>query len=84
MEKIVQAVKFEGRNIQDIFNLPCVSAIHKSADGMKDIAAVYNTDKATTEYANTGDWIVLCKREDKSYWRVCSDVEYRTVNTRTK
>lgn len=83
MEKIVQAVKFEGRNIQDIFNLPCVAAIHKSPDCDINIAAVYNSNLKVTEYAHTGDWIALCKNGENSYWRVLSNEQYR-VRTEPK
>lgn len=29
-EHVIEAVKFDGKNIQDVFKLPCVCSIHKS------------------------------------------------------
>lgn len=74
MKEYKQAIHVEGRNIEDIFRLPCVAAIRKNVFG----AAVYDlygfimADDSRRE-ATTGDW--LCESKEGK-WCVMTNEEY--------
>lgn len=70
-----------GRNLSDIFNLPCVYQIVKSEDTGGIEVWIYlrylrHEEEKRREYsfiAHIGDW--LCE-DDDGLWRVLSDDEY--------
>lgn len=73
-ERVTEALQFDGKNIQDVFKLPCVSSIHKNKVD-KDtwlvsvIVWVTVNGRCRTDVALTGDWI--CKTENG--WRIWSE-----------
>lgn len=74
---VTEAVQFDGKNVQDVFKMPCVSSIHKARakDGSVFVYAnVWVTVKGRRriEAAFTGDWI--CKMESGE-WRVVNACE---------
>lgn len=79
--KIIQAIQVDGKNIADIFKLPCVESIEKSTDRR----GVYV--KTFTEYTEEGEYITkryfiavdtdwLCQLQDGT-WEVLDDEQYK-------
>lgn len=73
-ERVTEALQFDGKNVQDVFKLPCVCSIHKTevANGTWLVYVnVWVTVKGRRmiEAAFTGDWI--CKTENG--WRIWSE-----------
>lgn len=65
-----QRIKIEGKNINDLFSLPCVRAITKTGDG--SIKLKVKLAARNYEYAAIGDWLV----EDNGNWHIekgCED-----------
>lgn len=65
-----QRIKIEGKNINDLFALPCVRAINKTGDG--SIKLKVKLASRNYEYATIGDWLV----EDNGNWHIergCED-----------
>lgn len=76
-ERVTEALQFDGKNVQDVFKLPCVSSIYKKeiANGTWLVwVNVFVTVKGRCriEAAFTGDWI--CKMESGE-WRVVNACE---------
>ena len=71
MERIVQAIQVDSKNIADIFKLPCVKGIEKIDLGPTFKVRV-KTYKASVDAIET-DWI--CQFSDGK-WRVLIDAIY--------
>jgi len=72
--KFKQAIHIEGRNMYDVFRLPCVAAIHKTVFGsiVYDLYGFVMADGSRNEAA-TGDW--LCE-DNEGKWYVMTNEEY--------
>ena len=73
-ERITQATQFDGKNLQDIFDLPCVVAIYKWPELH---AAIFNSKIGRHQRAYVGDWICLIERDDITYWTVMVNEVYQ-------
>ena len=78
MNKFKQCVRI-GRNVTDIFNLPCVIEVQKMVNGkpLYSIAAMNEHGKPIEDVAETGDW--LCQ-DCNGGWQVLDETEYAKVN----
>lgn len=84
MERIVQAIQVDDKNIADIFKLPCVSEIRKDREkGMVQIwIYLHHLTKDPITYrkccflAYPSDW--LCQYDDGS-WEVLSNDKYQSL-----
>lgn len=59
-----QRIKIEGKNINDLFALPCVRTITKTGDG--SIKLKVKLAACHYEYATIGDWLI----EDNGQWHI--------------
>ncbi len=57
-----QKIKVEGKNITELFNLPCVKTIGKTDNGF-----VLQLDTHYPTFAYIGDWLV---EDDEGKWSV--------------
>ncbi len=71
-ERVTEALQFDGKNVQDVFKLPCVSSIHKSmakngsvfvyanvlvtVNGRRGIQAAFPGDRICK--MESGKWVV--------------------------
>lgn len=72
MDRIIQAIQFDDRNIADIFKLPCVSSIRKSFP--RQVFATVCCGDSCKRVVRKGDWIVETR---KNGWRVFTSKEYQ-------
>ena len=77
MKEYKQCIRI-GRNITDIFNLPCVIEIKKLVNGkpLYTIAASDDNGKYMQDLAETGDW--LCQ-DNNEKWHVLTDKVYSNI-----
>lgn len=61
-----QKIKIEGKNISDIFNLPCLHAIMKMKNAYGDFQVVIHKN-GRLDYASVGDWLV---EDESGNWSV--------------
>lgn len=79
MSRFKQCIQV-GRNINDVFGLPCVYGCHKFTGIVPDgeryifLVNVYSSQREISKVAYIGDW--LCEDYD-GRWHVLSDEEYR-------
>jgi hypothetical protein len=73
MNRIVNAIQVDKKNISDIFKLPCVSAIHKYSE---PAVFAYVSNRQHLELAWPGDW--LCQLSDDK-WLILTDKQYQTI-----
>lgn len=82
MNKIVNAIQVDEKNIADIFKLPCVHGINKT--NTEDIELwvrlrFLSEDCYLRRYpfiAHASDW--LCELDDNT-WQVLTDKQYQTI-----
>ena len=72
MDRIIQALHFDGQNIADFFKLSCVTSIRKSYPNLVFVT-VYCGD-GCKRVVRKGDWIVETR---KNGWRVFTNKEYQ-------
>lgn len=72
MDRIIQAIQFDDRNIADIFKLPCVSSIRKSFP--RQVFATVCCGDGSKRVVRKGDWIVETR---KNGWCVFTSKEYQ-------
>lgn len=73
MNRIVNAIQVDEKNIADIFKLPCVVAIYKYSE---PAVFVNVSNRQHLELAWPGDW--LCQLSDDK-WLVLTDKQYQTI-----
>ena len=73
-ERITQATQFDGKNLQDIFDIPCVVSIHK---GPELHATIFDEEMTRHFRAYVGDWICQIERDDITYWTVMVNEVYQ-------
>ena len=73
-ERITQATQFDGKNLQDIFDLPCVVSIHKRPE---PYATILGGEIAIAQNAHVGDWICQIERGVITYWKVMENEDYQ-------
>lgn len=80
MDRLVHCVKIEGKNVNDIFRLPCVFGVRK--DSCDDFVVMLfgdtrnmNVQWGSENVAHIGDW--LCEDENGT-WYVLKDSDYKT------
>ncbi len=71
MNRIVNAIQVDKKNIADIFKLPCVAAIHKYSE---PAVFVNLSNSLHFDLAWPGDWI--CQLSD-GRWSVLSNKDYQ-------
>lgn len=83
MERIVQAIQVDDKNIADIFKLPCVKSIEKSNDGRDFFVKTFTFEEVEGDYiaqryfvAGKTDWFCLFSDD---IWRVVPDKEYQSL-----
>lgn len=79
--RITEAIKFEGRNLTEIFNIECVDGIVKDDD--KNFPVVMLKDKYVEGARNVllpGRWLCKCSH---GKWIIYSEGEYRAVTAKT-
>ena len=82
MERIVQAMQVDRKNIADIFSLPCVQAIEKSKDNSFFVKTFPKYTEECGEIAKRylvateSEW--FCQHDDGS-WDVLDDDEYQSL-----
>lgn len=75
-ERVTEALQFDGKNVQDVFKLPCLSSIFKVRDKNGSVFVYANVwvtvnGRRGIQTAFPGDWI--CKTESGK-WVVDSRV----------
>jgi len=73
-ERITRATQFDGKNLQDIFDIPCVASIHKWPE---PYATIFGGEIAIPQSAHVGDWICQIERDDITYWTVMVNEVYQ-------
>ena len=80
--ELVQCIKIEGKNVNDIFRLPCVLGVRK--DGYRGFVVILFGDTRNKyvrwgedNIARIGDW--LCEG-DRGVWHVLSDSDYKRLS----
>jgi hypothetical protein len=73
-ERITKATQFDGKNLQDIFDIPCVVSIHKWPELH---ATIFDEEMTRHLRAYVGDWICQIERGDIAYWTVLVNEVYQ-------
>lgn len=73
--QIVESIKFEGRNLDDIFKLECVDGIIKGSDN-DPVVTLEERLAGGRRYLRRGDY--LCKLAS-GMWRVLESNEYHNL-----
>lgn len=72
-ERITRATQFDGKNLQDIFDIPCVESIHKWPELR---VTIFDEERTRNFRAYVGDWICQIERDDITYWTVMANDVY--------
>lgn len=78
MDRIIQALHFDGQNIADIFKLSCVTSIRKSYPNL--VFATVLCYDGVKRVVRKGDWIVEVRSSTKNGWQVLSNKEYKSLH----
>ena len=74
--KVTEAIKFEGKNLTDVFNLPCVDGVYKDKD---DNPVVMLKAEHTHGRRDLHKNEYLCKF-DSGLWQVFGKEAYDNLN----
>nr|DAT65241.1 MAG TPA: hypothetical protein [Caudoviricetes sp.] len=74
--KVILDIHFNGKNINDIYNLPCVMAVTKDAGG-KPAAILKSTHTKGRTIARIGDHIV---KYESDLWQVYGPAASEMIN----
>lgn len=69
-ERITWATQFDGKNLQDIFDIPVVTSIRKYPKLHATLGLGLNP---TMQRAYVGDWICQVERGYLAYWKVMTN-----------
>ena len=82
-KKFKQAVRIDGKNLDDVFRLRCISSITKSTSStfvhyhlFPGLLHDYKEDLSHKYVAHVGDW--LCE-DESGLWYILSDEEYKKI-----
>ena len=65
--KIIRQIEFTGKNLNDIFNLPCVKSIHKSTYNLMPIVTLWESYMRGYGYNEVYIGDILAEFEDKKW-----------------
>ena len=65
--KIIRQIEFTGKNLNDIFNLPCVKSIHKSTYDLMPIVTLWESYMNGDDYNEAYIGYTLVEFEDKKW-----------------
>lgn len=70
-----EAIKFDGKNIEKVFNLPCVTSMRKAFPNVTYVTVL--CFDGIKRLVRKGDWIVHHRKGKNFGWDVLTNEEYK-------